>query len=71
MIIGAMRPEEARVFDQEAGYHIHSETSEVAEIFWLGGSKPGWYWKTSDGFDHGPFGTSTRALRDFDEDYDG
>jgi hypothetical protein len=39
MIIGTVRPEEARVFDQFAGYHrFHAETTQEEygsfEIFW-------------------------------------
>lgn len=45
MIIGALRPEEARVFDTRAGYHqFHSEETQEPfgsfEIFW----HPGGAW---------------------------
>jgi hypothetical protein len=61
MIIGTVRPEEARVFDNEAGYHqFHAEETQEPygsfEIFWadlgdLGLTeegdevRPGWYWQ--------------------------
>jgi hypothetical protein len=57
MIIGTVRPEEARVFDSEAGYHqFTSEDGEPHgsfEVFWHNGDDseddsmafaPGWYW---------------------------
>lgn len=58
MIIGTVRPEEARVFDSSEGYHqFHAEETQEAygsfEIFWNDGSirggdqsnaAPGWYW---------------------------
>lgn len=60
MIIGTVRPEEAHVSDQFAGYHrFHAEETQEEygsfEIFWHDGSKftddedeealdPGWYW---------------------------
>lgn len=59
MMIGGMRPEEARVFDKWAGYHsFHSEETQEEygsfEVFWHDGRvddpemeesfPPGWYW---------------------------
>ena len=58
MRIGTVRPEEARVFDQYAGYHsFHAEETQVPfgsfEVFWHNGRDDGalgegwdagWYW---------------------------
>jgi hypothetical protein len=58
MIIGTVRPEEARVFDQYAGYHsFHAEETQEPygsfEIFWHDaeedketgeGWAAGWFW---------------------------
>lgn len=58
MIIGTMRPEEAKVFDSQAGFHPFHDEENLAygsfEVFWNDGDrnfdedgqevKPGWYW---------------------------
>lgn len=47
MIIGTVRPEEARVFDSAAGYHqFHNEDGETYgsfEVFWVEGSATRWW----------------------------
>lgn len=73
MIIGTVRPEEARVFDDKAGHHpfINERGEEYGgfEVFW-NDDDAGWYWWACmpgclpDGEAHGPFSTSTRAYND-------
>ena len=73
MIIGLVRPEEAKVFDAHEGYHQfhneHGEASGSFEVFW----NEGWYWWPCFpgclpcGEPNGPFSTSYRARTDADE----
>lgn len=57
MLIGTVRPEEARALSAEEGYHpFHNEDGEEHgsfEVFWMEGCpaedhgcdlRPGWYW---------------------------
>lgn len=82
MIIGTVRPEEARVSDTYAGYHqFHMEDTQEThgsfEIFWHPGHieddvSAGWYWHACfpgcmpDGEPSGPFASSRQALEDAD-----
>ena len=83
MIIGTIRAEEARVFDDKEGYHqFHAEETQVPfgsfEVFWSDGQETdgmiqGWYWwachpgRLTDGDPTGPFATSRQAHQDADE----
>jgi len=89
MIIGGRRVEEAKVFDNEQGYHsFHNEDGEPYgsfEVFWTDGdgeqdedgsiSGAGWYWFACfpgclpDGEPCGPFGSSSQARSDADENW--
>lgn len=77
MIIGTVRPEEARIFDKYAGFHkFHAEETQEEygsfEIFFVDGK--GWTWQScfhgclpdSDA-ENGYFATSEQALEDADE----
>lgn len=80
MIIGTVRPEEAKVFDQYAGYHqFHAEETQEPYgsfeiVFWdEPTNRAGWYWWACfpgclpDGEPSGPFASSRQALQDADE----
>lgn len=82
MIIGTVRPEEAKVFDQDAGTHkVPCFPHDLEfEVYWSDGPgdededadttaepKPGWYW--SGTFGHGgPHSSSSRAKADAEEE---
>ena len=80
MIIGTVRPEEARVFDSHAGFHkFHADETQEAygsfEVFWFESVhvNPGWYWAAGfegclyDSEPCGPFASSQQAHEDADE----
>jgi hypothetical protein len=83
MIIGTRRAEEARVFDNEAGYHQFTneegESFGSFEVFWWEDDeppRPGWYWAAGfpgclyDGEPSGPFGSSAQARLDADPNWE-
>ena len=80
MRIGTVRVEEAKVFDDYAGYHsFHDENGEQYgrfDVFWHEPNceyKAGWYWWSCfegclpDSEPFGPFASSLDALCDADE----
>ena len=78
MIIGTVRPEEARVADSEAGYHAFGDEGAAYgsfEVFWFERehdveASSGWYWwpcwpgRMPDGEPSGPFASSIQARAD-------
>lgn len=83
MIIGTVRPEEARAYDSHAGYHsFHADETQEPygsfEVFFVDYEawpelKPGWYWQSCypgclpDADPIGPFAYSQQAHEDADE----
>ncbi len=80
MFIGTVRPEEAKVFDQDAGTHKVPAypVSLEFEVSWSDGcdhthgdcacgERPGWYWNAGWG-SGGPFASSTKAKDDCEEE---
>ena len=82
MIIGTVRPEEARAFDSHEGYHsFHADETQEPygsfEVFFKDENEedmgPGWYWWSCfpgcmpDSYPQGPFAYSIQAHQDADE----
>lgn len=64
MRVGTIRPEEAKVFDSEAGEFTRAD-GKKCEVYWKDHGVPGWYWTTEDFQEgDGPFARSSQAKED-------